>query len=221
MSNLKHALLFRWRAYFPRLYALSMFLRHYYRDNSYCNITGYISSLEQSSPVDVDGEPVPWFNYNAISFLRERLRSDMDVFEYGCGNSTLFFGKRTRSVLSIEHNFAWGDRVRSNAPSNVRIKMIRDVGRAYSESIVETGKRYDLVIIDGKERVACFKAALNCLAETGVLILDDAQQSDYREVFDLARSRGFRWLSFEGLKPGGFTLDSTAFFYRDANCMGV
>ncbi|MDM8553380.1 hypothetical protein QUF75_01435 [Desulfococcaceae bacterium HSG7] len=49
----------------------------------------------------------PWIAFGAIRFLEKHLHEDMHVFEYGIGGSTLFFAKRVKAVVSIEHDKEW------------------------------------------------------------------------------------------------------------------
>lgn len=53
----------------------------------------------------------PWITFAAIRFLRNNLRKDMRVYEYGAGGSTLFFAKRVKEVISVEHDPVWRDQV--------------------------------------------------------------------------------------------------------------
>lgn len=49
----------------------------------------------------------PWLSYEAIDFLSRHLRSDMKLFEYGSGGSTLFFAKIVGEIVSVEHDKNW------------------------------------------------------------------------------------------------------------------
>lgn len=57
-------------------------------------------------------DQLPWVNYTAIDTLRQMLRPDMSVFEYGTGGSTLFFGRRVGHLVSVEHDAGWAADVR-------------------------------------------------------------------------------------------------------------
>ena len=46
----------------------------------------------------------PWMNFRVIEWLESSLRSEMHVFEYGSGGSTLFLAERVAQVVSIEHD---------------------------------------------------------------------------------------------------------------------
>jgi len=221
-TSAKVRLLAAWQRRLPRSYALAMFLRHWYRPNSYCHITGYLASLGMPEPVDARGEPVPWVCYGLIAFLRERLTPDLSVFEFGSGSSTLFFARRVARVRSVEHDRRWLERNRARCPANVALlhRPARDP-RGYADAILEQGERFDLVFVDGLERVACLANALRSLTPGGVVLLDDSQRPEHVAAAGLAGDLGFRRLAFEGLKPGGFSLEQSTLFYRDGNCLGV
>src|SRR4051812_40445225 len=64
--------------------------------------------LNGKTPLDLE---IPWFSYAAIDFLETFLRPHMTVCEYGSGGSTIFFAKRTKSVVSIESDPKWHELV--------------------------------------------------------------------------------------------------------------
>ena len=60
-------------------------------ETSYLHLTGWMRSLDENKPVDKDGNYIPWMNYPVIKFLRDRLKSDFHLFEFGSGYSTSFY----------------------------------------------------------------------------------------------------------------------------------
>jgi hypothetical protein len=80
---------------------------------------GWFRSFEEGAAVDRDGKPLPWYTYPAIEFLQARVRPEMVIFEYGCGNSTLWWAKRVAEVVSVEHDGEWYRRVAARVPPNV------------------------------------------------------------------------------------------------------
>src|SRR3954452_3854394 len=58
-----------------------------------------------------DGSPlrdaVPWMPYRVIEALDRWLAPSMSVFEFGSGGSTLFFARRVRRVVTVEHDAQW------------------------------------------------------------------------------------------------------------------
>lgn len=49
----------------------------------------------------------PWITFSALDFLEKTLTKDMRVYEYGMGGSTLFFAKRVKEIVSVEHDKKW------------------------------------------------------------------------------------------------------------------
>jgi hypothetical protein len=59
-------------------------------------------------------EPSPWLAFDAIEFIKSRLRNGMRVFEYGSGGSTLFWLRYGVLCVSVEHDPDWYSVVRQN-----------------------------------------------------------------------------------------------------------
>ena len=59
------------------------------------------------------------------------------------------------------------------------------------------------------------------LTDDGVLILDDSNREEYYEIWKFYIQKGFREITFEGLKPNGFCNEHTTIFYRDNNCLHI
>jgi hypothetical protein len=60
------------------------------------------------SPID---DAWPWFTFGAIRRTRHLLRPGFRVFEFGAGGSTLCFLGRESSVVTVDHDRQWIDRV--------------------------------------------------------------------------------------------------------------
>ncbi|NND59689.1 MAG: FkbM family methyltransferase [Gammaproteobacteria bacterium] len=205
----------------PWAFVLGKGLTLIYSSRSFLREAGYFRSVAEKRPVRVDGSPIPWMNYNAISFLEERLTPDLTIYEYGSGNSTLFFASRTQSVIAIECDRGWYDYVKDSMPSNVEIIYRESGDPTYSTAIAEHQQKFDVVIVDADERIACLHNCIDSLSERGVAILDDAQRDRYQLGCAEMRDRGFRELRLEGLKAGGIRSYRTSVFYRDGNCLGI
>ena len=63
---------------------------------------GHLRTAALGRPIDAEGRPVPWYTYPAIEFLRQLDFANASVFEYGSGNSTLFWCSIAREVISVE-----------------------------------------------------------------------------------------------------------------------
>jgi hypothetical protein len=191
-------------------------------DNSYLYSTGWMRSKREGKPVNEDGREVPWMNYPVIRFLEDRFRKDFQLFEFGSGYSTLFYARLVQRVTSLEHDEEWLRAVRKIVPENVTlIFWEQDINGEYCQVINSTGQKYDVVIVDGIDRVKCIKQSIEALTSRGVILLDDSQREDYREGIDYAKEKGFRALDFEGLKPTGHEVSRATIFYCRDNCFDI
>ena len=161
-------------------------------------------------------------NYPIVSFLKNRLNKDHDLFEFGSGFSTFFYSKLVKSVNSVEYDKFWFDKLKQDLPENVKLHYKqKDVNGDYCRMGKLTGSLYDIVVIDGRDRVSCIKQSIGILKEGGVILLDDSQRKKYKEGINYAKSKGFRALDFEGLKSTGLETDRTTIIYKDNNCLGI
>lgn len=191
-------------------------------EESYLKQSGWLRSMEGGNPVDLDGNPVPWMNYPIVELLKARIPADAVVFEYGSGGSTVFWASRVREIISLEYDRDWFNRISGSLPANAKLRYCaQDIDGIYSRSAASTGSTFDVIFVDGRDRVNCVIQSRYALAETGVLVLDDSQRSRYRPAFDFMRGEGFSALSIGGLKPTGIGLDETTIFYRSGNCLGL
>lgn len=77
--------------------------------------SGWKRSYLAQKPVDKDGNPLPWYTYGAIEFLSAIVRPHMKVFEYGSGQSTLWWS-RMASVSAVEHDSEWFQQISASVP---------------------------------------------------------------------------------------------------------
>lgn len=183
---------------------------------------GWLESYEKKMPLGVNGEEIPWITYSAIEFLKGKLSLEMDIFEYGSGNSTIYYSKRVNSVTSVEHDKDWYEKIKVNLPRNVNLvyKMLEYNGE-YCKAIEEFDKRFDIVIVDGRDRVNCIKKSIDRVKENGVIILDDSEREEYNEGKEFLINRGYKKIEFWGIAPGVFYNKSTTVFYRENNCFKI
>ena len=179
---------------------------------------GWINSFIERRPVDENNQPVPWFTHPAIEFFNERLSKEMTLFEYGGGNSTLYFSRHVGYVTTVEHNQEWFEHLQRSSPENCAV-IYRELeyGGAYANTSHETGKRYDIIVVDGRDRVNCAQQATEALTDSGVIIFDDFERERYQDAASFLKQRGFKQLNFWGFKPGFFDRANTALFYRPDN----
>ena len=190
--------------------------------NGYLNTTGWLKSVNRGESVDAQNEPIPWMTYPAIFFLERRLNESMRVFEYGAGNSTLWWANRVAAVESCEHDSVWAERIRQKVPSNVTLRVVKlDPPGEYANAILSSGGQFDIVVNDGRDRINCARASLNALTGNGVIIWDNSDRDEYSAGYDFLLGQGFRQVDFYGLGPINAMAWQTSIFYRSKNCLGL
>jgi hypothetical protein len=195
-------------------------LRHSYQ--GYLDDVGWISSFVQKEPVDKNGGPLPWVTYPYIHFVMPRITKEMTVFEFGSGSSTNFYAGKCKNVVSVEHDQRWYELIKSVVPSNSDLIYEKlEKNGDYARAASRTGKKFDLIIVDGRDRVNCIKYSLDSLSDKGALVLDDSEREKYCPGVDFLQEQGFRALDFWGISPGLFYLKCTSIYYRDGNLLGI
>jgi hypothetical protein len=186
-----------------------------------CDI-GWFKAFDTKSPVDGEGNPIPWVTYSFIDFIKNRIKKQHTVFEFGSGNSTFFYAKSAGIVVSVEHDKEWFDKIVKDKPENsemIYCELVR--GGDYCHMPVKLEEKFDVIIVDGRDRVNCCKQAVEALTDAGVVVLDDSEREYYREGIDFLLKKGFKQLSFSGISPGLFYNKATSVFYRADNCLGI
>lgn len=192
------------------------------RRDSFLRQSGFLRTHQYLEPVDAQGNPIPWLNYSFIDFLEERLTKSLRLFEYGAGYSTLWFAQRVKEVHALEYDRKWETQFRAMLKHipNVNLQF-QELGPEYLSAALEDEVGYDLILVDGRERVACLEKSLSALRAGGVIVLDDSEREEYQEAFRWAREAGYRWLTITGLKPFSFGREQSTVFYQDGNCLGI
>jgi hypothetical protein len=172
---------------------------------------------------------LPWWTYSAIEEVEKFLHSrEARVFEYGSGASTLWLARRSDHVFSAEHDPAFAALVEKLDPTIQNVTFItvtpsptNEPGAArsqrpgyegmdfssYTGSIERVGGDFDLIVIDGRARVACLDRAVEHLKPDGLILFDDIRRKRYRSALD---RQGFDVEVFTGTKPSIPYRDATA-----------
>lgn len=183
---------------------------------------GWFRSFREAASVDAEGNPVPWITYPAIEFLKNRIRAEMSVFEYGCGESTLWWASRVREVISVEHDKDWHQKIKLTIPKNVSLTYVDlEYGGVYSKKITEFKDKFDIVILDGRDRVNCAINSLDALKSDGIIVWDNSNIKEYEKGYRFLYEHGFRKIEFIGLSPAVNYKTETGIFYRTNNCLGI
>ncbi len=192
------------------------------RRGNYLQKIGWFRSCDVGYAVDQHGEALPWYSYPAIAFLERRLSRTMKVFEFGAGQSTLWYARRVEQVIACEHNRSWYDHVANTMPGNVTMLFEKfEPGSDYSKSVNRYGPIFDLISIDGEDRSNCAKNAVATLNEAGVILFDNTEHPANHDGMKFLTEHGFRQIEFEGMAPAVPWKTWTSIFYRPGNCLGI
>lgn len=193
-----------------------------FKTDGYLNEIGWVNSVVKNAIIDKTGDPLPWVTYPFIQFIENRLQPTFNIFEYGSGNSTLYYSKKVAHVDSVENDKGWYEQVKNNMPANVTLFYSElSSGGDYCNYANITQKTYDLIIIDGRDRVNCCKQNISALANTGMIVLDDTERMEYKEGIDFLLNNGFKKLDFWGIAPNVNYLKCTSLFYKPGNCLDI
>ena len=165
----------------------------------------------------------PWWPYGAADAVAKRLPAGASVFEFGGGGSTLWLHDKGAKVTTVEHHRGWHDDLRRLLPDEVTLILREPTTEGSISSEGEPGgffddyvatvsalpdESLDLVIVDGRARVACGLAAMGKVKRGGMLLLDDSDRPRYAPL----RERLEAWAreDFRGLGPGGGRVQQTS-----------
>ena len=175
---------------------------------------GYFRSVATETCADAQGRPIPWYTYPVIEYLSQLDFREKRVFEYGSGQSTLFWANEARTVCSVEHNEKWYEKVSARAPANCTV-LFRANPEQYCRAIDDFPQLFDVIVIDG-----ALKGRLDCavryrrLAPGGIIILDNSNWLPRTAAF--LRDQGYLQVDFTGFGPAGLWTWTTSIYFDRA-----
>ena len=172
---------------------------------------GWKRAFMEKRPIDANGAAIPWYTYPAIEFLRSLDLRDKRVFEFGCGNSSVFWAGMVRELVAVENDPAWAGIVRNFGIRNLTLIEESDRER-YIASPERVGGGFDIVVIDGRFRHACVASACRVAKRDGMIIFDNADW--YPEACAELREKGWFQIDFSGFGPINPYCWTTSVFIR-------
>jgi hypothetical protein len=179
--------------------------------NLFENDYGHHQSVLLGKPVDSDLNPIPWYTYPAIEYLKQFDFSDKNIFEYGSGNSSIFWASLAKSVTSVEKDASWFEVISKSKSSNLNI-ILKEQKSEYVNCIESGNILYDLIVIDGAYRYDCAEVAIKYLSNDGLIILDDSER--YPELCSALRNNNLIQVDFFGLTPIVYYTKTTSLFLQ-------
>ncbi len=181
---------------------------------------GWQKSFLDGLSQDASGAPLPWMTYNFIEFIESKLQPHHQIFEFGCGASTLFFAPKVAKIVALESNKKWHEiishKLRETNIHNVELILMEDAltNKNYENFAKNYGEKFDFISVDSLKRFECATNSISALKPDGALILDDSERKNYKKIFDFFAGSGFQKQDFVGIAPAQFRLKNTTLFYR-------
>lgn len=183
----------------------------------YLKESGWLESAEAKLAYR-NGEPVPWFTYAAISFLQKIITPDLAVFEYGGGQSTLFWAKHVRQVVTVDHDPEYEDYLRRTLPENAEFYLIEEGETTRVARGASVGKPPQM--LDPERNVRTYRSGqLNQAFEAYALKILDYPPDTFDVVIVDGMARTLStWAAIQHLRRGGFIVfdNSDRDFYQPA-----
>lgn len=148
-------------------------------------------------------EYIPYMNDAEIVHLMKYIDKTKEVLEVGGGHSTIFLSKFVKKIVTIEHNREWAKNVNNILRENNIITEIRVIEpdfpqnhpfqpaqlnqfNSYINYLSELEEMFDVIIIDGRDRVRATNALVKNLKIGGYMIIHDFwNRSKYHSVLSL------------------------------------
>jgi hypothetical protein len=162
---------------------------------------------------------LPWLPFRVIERLEKHLTNESRVFEFGGGGSTLWFADRVGEVVTVEHDDDWfralNEAVSGRDNCQVLYRAADDDFTEYVGAIADFADGYfDVVLVDGRNRIRCLRSAMGKVRPGGLLILDDSDRARYSEAFMIATA--WPHVTYRGLTPSKAIAGVTTVWRRPA-----
>lgn len=190
---------------------------------NYLETSGWLNSLKLNKPVNQDLQPIPWYTYPAIEFIEDKIQSDFTVFEYGSGQSTLWWANRVSKLTSVESNEQWFNYLRQNVVKNenISLSLIENEQEYIAEIANYDDYSFNVIIIDGDSRSECAKQAYSKVKNNGFIIFDDTDRKEYNEVLLFLKEKGFYRLDFPGMTPSLMYKNCTSILFKNIDFLNT
>ncbi len=172
---------------------------------------------------------LPWMNLEIIDWLSKYLKKDMQLFEWGAGGSTVFYSDLVKHVVSIEYDESYFAFVEKQLKEKENVELIlmppQEEGNyksfsphhigSYFDNYVKTINAYpdqsfDVIVVDGRQRNACFRIALRKLKPDGIIVFDNFDREIYKKS---QYYPNLSYISIDGLMPFNYVIGTTSIFY--------
>ena len=175
---------------------------------------GWLKSWWYNKPIDNEKQPLPWITYPAIDFIKQFDFEHSRIFEWGSGNSTMWWSKRCKEIVSVESNANWYNLMKDKLPGNVKYLTCSIDLKEEMNLFLDSEGMYDVIVVDhnGTFRRECCRIAPQKLNEGGLILLDNSDQCLF--ATEELRKSGFQQIDFAGIAPSCSYAQTTSIFFK-------
>ena len=164
--------------------------------------------------------PVPWITFDATRKILKHITTSSTMFEFGAGNSTLYWARRVASICATENHRGWLEMLRSKIETqqirNVQL-LHGDSEASYVETIAQWPHDYfDVVVVDGAYRRDCVRQAIAHVKPGGLLVVDNTDWHWFREQPLGHVPRDWKCTAYPGYAPMMGYKSETTIYVRPA-----
>lgn len=117
----------------------------------------------------------PWFTRPCLEWLEKQDIGNWDIFEYGCGYSTIWFRLNAKSINAVDDNERWAKAMGAD---------YMETKERYVMAIVcPIPEKFDCIVVDGAWRIDCVEYCRDFLKPGGFLIIDNWTQDDFHQEY--------------------------------------
>lgn len=180
---------------------------------------GWIEGLASQLPI-YDSELVPSLNYALLHLLKERIKPEWRVLEFGAGYSTVWWSRHVAMVHAMEEDAGWAETVRRLAEPGKHI-ITQAPAVDFPARTRELDGSFEIVVVDCSNAGACAVAALPRLRSTGAMIVNHSDRLEHAELIRAWKERGLRELRLTAPAPGSLRMEVASVLYLADNCLGL
>lgn len=134
---------------------------------------------------------LPYMTSDEIVDLVSYLSKETEMLEIGGGHSTIFLSKLVKKLITIEHNLEWSKTIEDNIqnpnfdwtlhviePNWPQTHPFQPAEHGQFENYVNfistlDDNQFDVILVDGRDRVRCSLQSVSKLKKNGVLLIHD------------------------------------------------
>lgn len=134
---------------------------------------------------------------NEEDFFMNHINESSLILEYGSGISTNEIAKKCKSILSIEHQEEWYNKLKPQLLDNCEIILKKpdlpyiegghcgtyDEFKSYVEAPIGKGP-FDIILIDGRARVSCASICNKLSHDKSIIFIHDYDRPEYQEALN-------------------------------------